>query len=204
MGVGQNGFLRKKECILIWFTSISQKDKWTYRHVLEDKDVSVLWPWLVEETGVSHQPWMGNHYRATYCCSFDKHGTYLCAIHAPSCSVPGWLEIMFAHVHVYAWISNVFISFWWRQEIRKDGKHFKMSSGATFDCGSWICCKVNKWKWLLETCTEFVCCREVWLQTQSDSTAPSFFCSVENQQVMTKKADQTVCLKVAAVILCWL
>ena len=50
----------------IYLTSITQKAQRTYKRVLEDADVGVLWSYVVEETGEpgeNHRPWTGDHYR---------------------------------------------------------------------------------------------------------------------------------------------
>ena len=34
-----------------YYTLITQKDHWTYKHILEDVVLGVLWSYMVEETG---------------------------------------------------------------------------------------------------------------------------------------------------------
>ena len=60
--------LVKVGLVIIYFTSITQKDHGTYIHVLEGVDVGIIWPNVVKETrepGVNPRPWMGDHSPAT-------------------------------------------------------------------------------------------------------------------------------------------
>ena len=78
-----------KSISFIYFTSITQKARWTYIRVLEGADVGVKWSNVAEETGEpgeNHQTWTGDHYPAT-CLDPDsnteRRGDKRYAIQAP-------------------------------------------------------------------------------------------------------------------------